>query len=155
MRRDQASRVIRAPHRRVFEAFVNEAAIARWLPPAGARAIIKEFDPRPGGAFKMTLVFDGAGRTKGKTTRNSDTVEGSFVSVIAPKLIEQEFTFVSEDPQFAGRLLVTWRLEEESDGTRVNVTATNVPAGIKVEDHRAGIASSLSNLAAYLETNEG
>jgi hypothetical protein len=46
---------------------------------------------------------------------------------------------------------MTWTLTEEPEGTRVSVVATNVPQGIKPEDHRKGMASSLSNLATYLE----
>lgn len=137
----------------MFEALVTKAAIARWLPPEGARAIVQKFEPRPGGVLQMTLVFDNT--TKGKTTQNSDQVEGIFVDVVPRERIEQEFVFVSDDPKFAGTMLMTWRLEDDPEGTRVSVMATDVPEGIKPEDHRAGMASSLLNLARYVETDQG
>ena len=51
-----------APPERVYRALVDPAMVREWLPPKGARGSIDEFDPRPGGAFRMTLTFDDAGR---------------------------------------------------------------------------------------------
>ena len=99
----------------------------------------------------MTLVFDDGGETTRKTTENSDTVDGQFVDVVRPERIDQRFTFVSDDPQFAGTMLMRWRFEEEPGGTRVTLSAENVPEGIKPEDHQAGMLSSLANLASYVE----
>lgn len=102
----------------------------------------------------MTLVFDESDGTKRKTSENSDTVDGKFVDLERPGRIEQQFTFVSSDPRFAGTMAMTWTLTDEPRGTIVTVAARNVPEGISPEEHRAGMSSSLANLAAYVETNE-
>jgi uncharacterized protein YndB with AHSA1/START domain len=103
----------------------------------------------------MTLVFGHGGQTKRKTSKNSDTVDGRFVDLVPPETIEQEFSFVSTDPQFAGTMTMTWTLSEVRDGTLVEVTASNVPDGITPEEHRLGMSSSLANLAAYVEIKPG
>jgi hypothetical protein len=59
--------------------------------------------------------------------------------------------FVSEDPAFAGTMTLTWSLSAERGGTRVEIRADDVPAGISAEDHAEGLSSSLANLAAFLE----
>jgi uncharacterized protein YndB with AHSA1/START domain len=68
-----------------------------------------------------------------------------------PQRIRQQFTFVSDDPQFAGTMTMTWRLADVVGGTLVTVTATDVPPGIPAEDHQKGMDSSLANLARYLK----
>jgi uncharacterized protein YndB with AHSA1/START domain len=154
VRVDRASRLIAAPRDRVYKAFVEPEAIVQWLPPSGARAALEEFDPRPGGPFRITLIFDEGSQTKRKTSENSDTVDGTFVDLVPPEFIEQQFTFVSDDPQFAGTMVMTWTLTEGPQGTLVSVAAQNVPEGITRQEHRAGVISSLANLAAYIETGE-
>jgi uncharacterized protein YndB with AHSA1/START domain len=152
VRVDRATRLIAAPRERVFEAFVSPDAIVQWLPPSGAKAVLEEFDPRPGGAFRMTLIFAGPGNGNRKTSENSDTVDGRFLKIVPPEMIEQQFDFVSEDPRFAGTMSMTWTLAEGPEGTVVSVAARNVPEGITNEEHRAGMNSSLVNLAALVET---
>jgi uncharacterized protein YndB with AHSA1/START domain len=102
----------------------------------------------------MTLIFDEGSQTKRKTSENSDTVEGTFVDLVPPEFVEQQFAFVSDDPQFAGTMAMTWTLTQSPQGTLVSVAARNVPEGITREEHRAGMISSLANLAAYVETDE-
>ena len=149
---DHASRRVEASPERVFEAFVEPEAIVEWLPPAGAHATLEAFDPRPGGAFRITLVFvDERGAAKGKTTETSDTVDGRFVELVAPRLIVQQFTFLSDDPDFAGTMKMTWSLAESDGGTLVSVAAEDVPRGISPDEHQIGLTSSLANLAAYVE----
>jgi uncharacterized protein YndB with AHSA1/START domain len=114
--------------------------------------MLEEFDPRPGGPFRMTLLFGDGDATKGKTSAKSDSVDGRFVDLVPPQLIEQEFSFVSADPQFAGTMTMTWTLAKVGEGTLVEVTARNVPDGITPEQHRIGMSSSLTNLAAFVET---
>lgn len=140
-----------AARERIFHAFVEPAEIVHWLPPAGARAILHAFEPRAGGDFRMTLVFADSSGTTGKTSTNSDTINGRFLEVTPPSRIAQQFTFVSDEPQFAGTMMMTWTLEETPDGTCVTVIAENVPPGISPEDHQLGMASSLENLARYVE----
>jgi hypothetical protein len=67
-------------------------------------------------------------------------------------MIEQEFAFVSADPQFAGTMTMIWTFTKVPEGTVVEVTARDVPKGITPEEHRVGMSSSLTNLAVYVET---
>jgi Activator of Hsp90 ATPase homolog 1-like protein len=59
--------------------------------------------------------------------------------------------FVSNDPAYAGTMTMTWEVTAVDAGARVEIRADDVPDGISAEDHAAGLASSLANLAAYLE----
>ena len=62
----------------------------------------------------------------------------------------QAVDFVSGDPANAGTMTMTWELTALDAGTRVDIRAEDVPAGISAEDHAAGLGSSLANLATYL-----
>ncbi len=59
-------------------------------------------------------------------------------------------TFRSDDPAFAGEMLMAWLLADSPRGTMVTIEARNVPSGIGAEDHAAGLASTLDNLARHL-----
>jgi hypothetical protein len=65
--------------------------------------------------------------------------------------VVQAVEFVSDDPSYAGTMTMTWEVTAVDTGTRVEIRADDVPDGISAEDHAAGLASSLANLAAYLE----
>ena len=62
----------------------------------------------------------------------------------------QAVDFVSDEPGYAGTMTMTWAVAPVENGTRVEIRADNVPAALSAEDHAAGLASSLANLAAYL-----
>jgi uncharacterized protein YndB with AHSA1/START domain len=152
VRVDRASRHLAAPADRVFQALTNRDAVQGWLPPAGARAIVHAFEPRQGGAFRLTLVFDTPGETGArKSSSSTDVVDGEFLELVANELVRQRFTFRSDDPSFAGAMVMTWRLTQTTTGTQVDLAAENVPAGISPQDHEVGMASSLRNLAGYVE----
>lgn len=146
---DRASRVIAASAAQVYAALTDGRMVQHWLPPEGATGTVEAFDPRPDGAFRMTLRFD-AGEG-GKTTANTDTITGRFLDLDPDEYVAQEFDFVSDDPAFAGTMRLTWGLTWSGEGTEVSVTAENVPPGISASDHEAGLASSLANLAAFIE----
>src|SRR5829696_5687056 len=65
--------------------------------------------------------------------------------------VVQAVDFVSDDPTHAGTMTMTWEVTAVDAGTRVDIRADDVPAGISAMDHAAGLASSLANLATYLE----
>src|SRR5690349_23210040 len=103
MRVDRSSREIAATLSRVYNALTERDAVQSWLPPAGARGIVHEFEPRAGGAFRMTLVFDSPGATgTRKSSPRTDVVDGEFLALIRDKLVRQRFAFRSDDPSFAG-----------------------------------------------------
>jgi uncharacterized protein YndB with AHSA1/START domain len=99
----------------------------------------------------MTLVFDSSAAS-GKTTRNTDVVSARFIELVANERISLAITFVSADPAFAGTMTMTWSFAPENGGTRVTITAVDVPPGIRPEDHEQGMASSLANLAAHVHS---
>lgn len=100
----------------------------------------------------MVLTYEQPSDTPhGKTTENSDSVEGRFAELIPDRLIAQVVEFESDDPAFAGEMKITWTFTAAPGGTEVAVRCENVPPGISKEDHAAGLASSLDNLAAYCE----
>jgi uncharacterized protein YndB with AHSA1/START domain len=107
------------------------------------------FDARPGGGYRMTLAYDDELRA-GKSGDNTDVVEARFVSVDQPHLVVEEADFVSDDPDLAGTMTMTWSLEPVDTGTLVTITATDVPDGISSLDHATAFESTLSNLNAYV-----
>ena len=150
-RKDTASRVIAAPQDRVFAALVDPEALTAWLPPDGMSGRFERFDLRPGGSYRLVLTFSDPAASHGKATAQSDIVEARFVEIVPGVRVVQEVDFVSDDPAYAGTMKMTWETTALDGGTRVDITATDVPDGISKEDHAAGLASSLANLATHLE----
>lgn len=146
-----ASRVVAAPPARVFDALVDPEALLAWLPPDGMSARLEGYDLRPGGSYRMVLTYADASTAPGKSTADSDVVEARFVDIVAGERVVQAVDFVSDDPAFAGTMTMTWAVSAAGKGTRVDIRADDVPPGISEEDHAAGLASSLANLAAYVE----
>src|SRR3954454_9135392 len=150
-RTDTASRVIAAPPDRVYAALVDPEALTAWLPPDGMSGRFERFDARPGGSYRLVLTYADASTAQGKTTADSDVVEARFVDVVPGLRVVQAVNFVSDDPAQAGTMTMTWEVTAVDTGTRVDIRADDVPAGIAAEDHAAGLASSLANLATYLQ----
>ncbi|MFD8801909.1 SRPBCC domain-containing protein [Streptomyces atroolivaceus] len=150
-RTDRASRVIAAPPDRVWAALVDREALMAWLPPAGMTGRFERFDARPGGSYRLVLTHSDASGSPGKATADSDIVEARFVDVVPGVQVVQAVDFVSDDPAYAGTMTMTWGVTAVEVGTRVDIVAEDVPDGISAEDHAAGLASSLANLAAYAE----
>jgi uncharacterized protein YndB with AHSA1/START domain len=150
-RTDTASRVITAPPAQVYAALVDREALTAWLPPDGMTARFERFDPRPGGSYRLVLTYSDASRTPGKATADSDIVEARYVDVVPDVRVVQAVDFVSDDPAVAGTMIMTWEVTAVDGGTRVDITADDVPDGISADDHAAGLASSLANLADHVE----
>jgi len=150
-RTDRGSRVIAAPPGRVWAALVDPAALMAWLPPGGMTGRFERFDVRPGGSYRLVLTYADASGAPGKATAESDIVEARFVDIVPGERVVQAVDFVSDDPAYAGTMTMTWEVTAAGAGTRVDIVAEDVPDGISAEDHAAGLASSLRNLAAYVE----
>lgn len=149
---DSASRIVAAPPSAVYRAFVVPEALAEWLPPKGMTGKVHTFEPREGGTYRMTLTYEDSGSVAtGKSTDNTDVVEGRFLELVPNERIVQSALFESDDPAFAGTMTITWRLKAVPAGTEVTVLCENVPEGIRPEDHDAGLTSTLENLAAFVE----
>ena len=78
-------------------------------------------------------------------------VEARFVDIVPGERVVQAVDFVSDDPAYVGTMTMTWEVTAAGAGTRVDIVAEDVPDGISAEDHAAGLTSSLTNLAAYVE----
>jgi uncharacterized protein YndB with AHSA1/START domain len=150
-RTDTASRMIAAPLRDVFAALVDREALTVWLPPDGMTGRFEHFDPRPGGSYRLALTYTDPSHAPGKGTPDSDIVEARYVEIVSDVRVVQAVDFVSDDPAFAGTMIMTWEVTAVDGGTRIDIIADDVPDGISAEDHRVGLASSLANLADHLE----
>lgn len=147
---DSAALVIPAVLSRVYAALVDSEALREWLPPAGMTGRFEHYDLRPGGSYRMVLTYVDPPAGDGKATADSDVAEGRFIELVRDDRVVQAVDFVSDDPAYAGTMTMTWSVAQVDGGTRVEMTARDVPSGISPEDHRAGMQSSLENLAAYL-----
>jgi uncharacterized protein YndB with AHSA1/START domain len=149
-RTDRATRVIAASPAAVRAALLDPDALSSWLPPQGMRGRIERWDPRPGGGFRMELTYLDATDAPGKSTAGTDLVDVAFGDLTADRVVWRT-EFVAEDPAFAGVMTMTWSWTARSGGTEVVVTASDVPPGIEPDVHEEAMASSLGNLAAFVE----
>ena len=153
-RTDAASAIVQAPVDRVFAALVEPDLLQRWLPPSGMTGRFDHFDARPGGSYDLVLTYTATGSrggSVGKSSAHEDIVHTRFVDVVPPCRVVQAVDFSSDDPAFAGTMVMTWQLTSVGDGTLVEIRADDVPSGISAADHQAGFASSLANLAALFQ----
>jgi uncharacterized protein YndB with AHSA1/START domain len=152
-RTDTATRLIHASPEAVYAAFTDEEALMAWLPPAGMSGRALLFEPWEGGRYRIELALEVDAPATGKTTERTDITSGRFLELVPGERIVQSVEFESGDPAFAGTMVMTWKLEPVRGGTRVSVRAEQVPSGISGEDHEAGLASSLENLAAFVASH--
>ncbi|MEP7113560.1 MAG: SRPBCC family protein [Ilumatobacteraceae bacterium] len=150
-RTDHASRVINVALTRVFDALVDRDALLAWLPPEGMAATFERFDARPGGSYRLVLTYVDPTGAPGKSSADSDVVEVRYLDIIPNDRVVHAVEFASDDSAFAGTMTMTWAVHAVEGGTRVDITADDVPDGISAEDHATGLASSLENLARHLE----
>ena len=148
-RTDSGSRVIRATPAALYQAMVTASALEQWLPPKGMTGEMSEFDPRPGGHYRLILRYDDA-TIAGKSGDNSDEVEARFVELVPNQRVVQAVDFVSDDPRFAGTMTMSWLLTPLGTETEVKIIAENVPEGISRAHHNEGLTSSLENLAKFV-----
>jgi uncharacterized protein YndB with AHSA1/START domain len=102
-------------------------------------------------AYRLVLTYADASRAAGKAADDSAIVEARYVDIVPDVRVVQAVDFVSDDPAFAGTTTMTWEVTAVDGGTRVDITADDVPDGISAEDHAIGLASSLANLAELVE----
>jgi uncharacterized protein YndB with AHSA1/START domain len=151
-RTDHATRLVHAPVETVFGAMVDEEALVVWLPPGGMTGRFERFDPTPGGSYRLVLTYAHPPGSGGKSTADSDIVEVRYVDIVPNDRVVQAVDFVADEPDLVGTMTMTWSVTEGAGGTRVDITAEDVPDGIAAEDHAEGLASSLENLARFVES---
>jgi uncharacterized protein YndB with AHSA1/START domain len=134
-------RVLRAPAERVYRAFIDPDAMAKWLPPHGFTARVHEMDARVGGGFRMSFTNFGTG--------NGHSFSGTYVELTPHERIRYTDRF--DDPAMPGEMPVTIVLRKVDCGTELHVTQEGVPAVIPVESCYLGWQESLSQLANLVE----
>ena len=150
-RTDTASRVIGASPKTLYEAYTDPDQLVQWLPPAGMSAHVDMFEPFEGGKFHITLTYESEENYSGKTTENTDVMEGEFLELVPYRKIVQTGRFQSDDPSYSGEITESLIFEEVEEGTKVTFILENVPEGISKADHDEGLRSTLENLARFTE----
>jgi uncharacterized protein YndB with AHSA1/START domain len=136
-------RVLAAPPERVYRAFLDADALAKWLPPHGFVCKVHAFDARVGGTYKMSFRNLGTG--------NGHSFGGEFLELGPNQRIRH--TDVFDDPNLPGVMETTITLREVFCGTDLTVVQENVPAAIPPEACYLGWQQSLSLLTALVEPN--
>jgi uncharacterized protein YndB with AHSA1/START domain len=148
------TRVIGASRSIVYRAFVDAELLSKWLPPEGMRGEVHRLEPRPGGAFDMSLIYENAEyRVAGKSAEDRDTFQGRIAELVTDERIVWEVDFESDDPANSGTMRISWDLRDVMTGTEVTCLTENIPPGIRPEDNEEGSKSSLANLAALVEAS--
>ena len=137
---------------RVFDALVHREALESWLPPGDMTGRFERFDPQPGGSYRLVLTYADPEVSQAKSTDDADIVDVRYVDIVPNDRVVQAVDFVSDLPEFAGTMTMTWLVKDHEEGTRVEIVAENVPEGISADDHAAGLASSLDQLARFVES---
>ena len=134
-------RVLRAPAERVYRAFLNAAALAKWLPPHGFTCQVHHLDARIGGSFRMSFTQFSSG--------NSHSFGGTYLELVPHERIRYTDTF--DDPGLPGELHVTVTLKPVSCGTEISIVQEGLPEVIPVEMCYLGWQESLAQLATLVE----
>jgi uncharacterized protein YndB with AHSA1/START domain len=134
-------RVLKAPPSRVYNAFLDPAALCKWLPPAGFTCTVHSLDAKVGGAFRMSFTeFDSGG---------SHSFGGNYLELVPNKKLR--YTDKFDDPNLAGDIEVTVDLKEVSCGTDMSIVQAGVPDIIPEEMCHLGWQDSLKQLEQFVE----
>lgn len=151
----RVSRLIKADRSVVYRAFLSAEAVAAWLAPDTMTAAVHAFEPHEGGIIHISLTYPAVDQTPdglgGKSSADTDTFRGTFVTLIPEEKIVWLTEFDSPDPAFAGAMTLTWSFADVPGGTAVTVVCDNIPSGIRPEDNADGSRSTLAKLAAFVE----
>jgi uncharacterized protein YndB with AHSA1/START domain len=134
-------RVLRAPAERVYRAFLDPDAMAKWLPPHGFTGRVHEMDARVGGAYRMSFANFGTGA--------SHSFGGTYVELVPHQRIRYTDRF--DDPAMPGEIQVAISLREVACGTELEIVQAGLPAAIPVESCHLGWQESLALLALLVE----
>ena len=134
-------RVFRAPPNRVWRAFTDADALAKWLPPYGFTCTVHELDARVGGRFRMSFRNFSNGQAHG--------FGGEYLELVPDSLIR--YTDVFDDPNLPGVLEVTVTLRPVLCGTELKVEQAGIPEPIPLEMCHLGWQESLAQLATLVE----
>ncbi len=134
-------RVLRAPPQRVYRAFLEPGALAKWLPPYGFTCTVHHLEARVGGTFRMSFHnFAGGG---------GHSFGGEYLELVPDQRLRYTDRF--DDPNLPGTLEVTVSLQPVSCGTELSVTQSGIPEVIPLEMCYLGWQESLLQLATLVE----
>ena len=140
---------IDAPPARVYSALLDEKLIAQWRVPTGMRCVVHQFEPKEGGAFRISLSYDEP-EAAGKTSAHTDTYHGHFEELVPNRRVVERLEFESADVRMQGVMRIVTDLMDERGGTRIHAVHENLPPGVSPEDNEAGWRESLAKLSGLL-----
>ena len=136
-------RVLRTTPEKVYKAFTDADAFARWLPPCGFTAKVHHLEAKVGGTYKMSFT--------NFTTGNSHSFGGTYIELLPSKKIS--YTAIFDDPNLPGEMITTISIKKVSVGTELTATQTGIPALIPTEACYLGWQESLDKLKRLVEPN--
>lgn len=134
-------RVLRTSPHKLYRAFTEADALAKWLPPSGFTCKVHHLEARVGGTFRMSFTNFGSG--------NGHSFGGEYLELVPGERVR--YTDKFEDPNLPGTLQVTVELRAVSCGTELNVVQEGIPEAIPLEMCYLGWQESLAQLAALVE----
>ena len=134
-------RVLRATPEKVYRAFLDADALAKWLPPNGFTCKVHEMNAKVGGSFKMSFTNFGTGK--------SHSFGGTYVDLTPHERIR--YTEKFDDPNLPGEMQTTITLKKVSCGTEVTIVQEGIPAAIPADACYLGWQESLVSLAKLVE----
>jgi len=134
-------RVIKAPAERVYRAYLDANALAKWLPPNGFTGQVHHLEAKVGGTYKMSFT--------NFTTGNSHSFGGEYLELRPNELIRHTDRF--DDPNLPGEMITTITFKQVMVGTELNVVQEGVPAAIPAEACYLVWQESLTLLAKLVE----
>jgi uncharacterized protein YndB with AHSA1/START domain len=134
-------RILRSTPEKIYRAFIDADAMAKWLPPNGFTGKVHHLDARVDGTFKMSFTNFGSGK--------AETFGGTFLELVPHERICYTDRF--DNPNLPGELHVTVTLKKVSCGTEVNLLQEGVPSVIPAEACYLGWQESLTQLALLVE----
>jgi uncharacterized protein YndB with AHSA1/START domain len=134
-------RVLHAPPERVYRAFLDADALAKWLPPYGFTCKVHHLEAKVGGTFKMSFSNFGIG--------NGHSFGGEYLELVPHQRII--YTDKFDGANLSGEMKVTVDLKQVSCGTEINIVQEGIPELIPVEMCYLGWQESLAQLATLVE----
>ena len=134
-------RVLHAKPERVYRAFLDAAAMSKWLPPNGFTCTVHQMDAKVGGTYKMSFT--------NFSTGNSHSFGGEFLELKPNELIR--YTDKFDNPNMPGQMLTTVQIKQVSVGTELSVVQEGVPSAIPPDACYLGWQESLTQLAKLVE----
>jgi uncharacterized protein YndB with AHSA1/START domain len=132
-------RVLATSPEKIYRAFIEADALAKWLPPNGFVCIVHHLEPKVGGTFRMSF--------RNFTTGNSHAFGGEYVELVPGECVRYTDRF--DDANLPGEMQVT--LRKVSVGTELDIVQSGVPDAIPLEACYLGWQESLRNLARLVE----